>query len=237
MIHKVIASVGGITILKSSFTALCTIALLTVANASYGTVIIPGPPDGSAGNVLGELWQNISTANNASILPPGSPDAQFYTTAINYNSNVGGYTPSGFLNNPTFFNTSAGFDPNASFNNTFIRFTGSTYLNDGINSFSIPHDDGLTLDMGGVTVLSQPGPTAPVSTPFDVQVSTAGYYSFDLQYAECCGAPAVLGFQINGAPVGNTPVPEPATIALFTIGLLGLGISHRYKATVTERAL
>lgn len=186
-----------------------------------GALMLASPVVSQAQQVLGELWQNVPTSGgNASIVPAGAPDAKFYSPAIDYNS-ANGYTPAGFLNHPAFFDTSGSFNPNGSFNDTFIRFTGQTYLNLGANSFVVPHDDGLTLWMGGGLglVVNQPGPTSPVNTPFTVNAPAAGLYDFVLQYGECCGAPAVLGFKINGAPVGN--VPDVAS----TVLLLGLGMS------------
>jgi hypothetical protein len=177
-----------------------------------------------AADVLGEIWQNVPASGaDASLVPAGAPDAMFHTPAIDYNSDVTGYTAAQFLNNPVFFNTSGSFDPNASFDDTFIRFTGQTFLHAGVNSFVVPHDDGLTLTMGGGIglVLSEPGPTGPVFTPFDVTAPADGLYDFVLQYGECCGPPAVLGFEINGAPVGGVP-DGGSSLALLGLAAGGL---------------
>ena len=94
--------------------------------------------------VLGEIWQNVTaSATNATIAnqPARAPDAEFNTSAIDYNSNVTGYTPATFLNGPTFFNKStnfstpaAGYGPNASLDNSYLLFTGQTFLKAGQNS-------------------------------------------------------------------------------------------------------
>lgn len=132
-----------------------------------------------------------------------------------------------FLNNP------AGLDPavaNATLNNSYFLFTGSTYLNAGVNSFVIPHDDGLQLFIDGIgLVVDEPGPTAPVDTPFDVIAPSAGLYNFTLSYGETAGGPAVLAFAVNGAPVGG--VPEPATWALMMtgFGLVGASVRRRNR--------
>ena len=191
------------------------------------SVLILMPVSESAA-ILGEIWQNVpASGGDASIVPAGSPDAQFNPTAISYDSAVTGYTPALFLNNPTFFNTSGTWNPNASLNNSFIRFTGQTFLNAGANSFVVPHDDGLTLTIGGGIglVLNQPGPTSPVFTPFTITAPSAGLYDFTLQYGECCGPPAVLAWTVNGAPVG---APEPATMLLLGLGLLGLAAARKH---------
>jgi hypothetical protein len=193
-------------------------ALLSASTAGAATLACPS----SSATLIGCIWQNVPTSGaNAALVPAGNPDAQFTTPAINYNSSVTGYTPLLFLNNPAFFNTSATWNPNASFNDTFIMFVGQTFLNAGANNFVVPHDDGLTLFFTGIgLVVNQPGPTAPVNTPFTVTAPSAGLYSFVLQYGECCGAPAVLGFQVNGTPIGNAP--EPMSLLLVGTGLVGM---------------
>lgn len=200
-------------------------------------VVVPGVMlicSASHGAVLGELWQNVSTSisQDATIAnkPSGSPDAEFNTSSINYNSTLTGYTPALFLNNPTFFNTSGTFNPNGSLDNTYFLFTGQTFLHAGANSFVTPHDDGFELMIPGTTFvststddLSQPGPTGPVSTPYTVNAPSAGLYDFTLSYGECCGPPAVLGFQINGEVVGTVPdVQSTMGLLGMACGLLGL---------------
>lgn len=182
--------------------------------------------------VIGYVWQNEQAAAENATLGQvaalggvGTADAMFNPAAINYNSNSTGYTIGAFLNNPTFYNTSAGFDANANMNNSFYYFTGSTYLNAGDNSFVVPHDDGLQLKINGVLVVDQPGPTSEVWTPFIVNVASAGMYAFQLSYGECYGSPAVLAWTINGEPVG---APEPASMLLLGLGLIGLA-GARFK--------
>lgn len=176
------------------------------------------------------IWTNQPTAaGNATIAQAGSLGAPTGTTtvsAINFDSsNVNGYTIGGFLNNPVGLNASLA---SAGLNDTYFLFTGTTFLNAGINSFVVPHDDGLELAITGIgTVLSQPGPTSPVDTPFDVLAPSAGLYNFTLAYGECCGPPARLEFAINGQPVGG--VPEPATWGMMLLGFGGIGMAMRRR--------
>lgn len=171
------------------------------------------------------VYQNIpnpgnagSSANWASSLPSAS--FTIGPLGIDFKSPPSAYTTTAFLNNPTFSNQVNGFNPNGTADNLELVITGTVALNAGANSFVVGHDDGVVLTIGGVTVLNAPGPTAFSTSPFTVTEATAGNYSFTLEYSECCGAPADLVWNINSHPVGVSP--EPASLALFGSGMVGL---------------
>ena len=202
-------------------------ALLTLAAASAG----------HAGATAGSLWLNDPTSNDASTVPSGPADATFTPGVINYDSNVGGYTVGGFLNNPAFSNESTAFVTAgagaAPLDNTFIQITGTLGLKAGNNSFVLGHDDGVVLTIAGFgAVLNQPGPTGFTNTPFNVvNPGPAGNFAFTLNYTECCGPPAELLFTVNNVSPG---IPEPASWSLMLLGIGAIGGIMRRRAVVAD---
>jgi len=200
--------------------AFVVVALLTLTTSSFG-------------QVSGKIYQNIPAPGDAgdpANQGAGLPQASFVSPAINFNSNTSGYTPALFLNNPTFTSPANGFAPNANLNNTEVVLTGSIFLNSGNNSFVVGHDDGVVLTITGIgTVVNAPGPTGFTNTPFNVSnPGAAGSFPFTLDYAECCGAPAVLLFQINGNTIGGS-VPEASSLVLIATGLVGGALAFRRR--------
>lgn len=177
--------------------------------------------------------QNVAAANATIAQAAGLvADATVSVGAINFTNapgnNSAAFTVGAFLNNPAGLSAAVA---NHVLNNTYFLFTGSTFLKSGANSFVIPHDDGLQLKIDGIAgfIVDQPGPTSPVSTAFNVNAPESGLYNFTLSYGETAGGPAVLRFDVNGAPVGR--VPEPATWAMMVtgFGLVGFSVRRRTK--------
>jgi hypothetical protein len=190
-------------------------------------------------DALGELWQNVGAASAALISnqPATPPDAEFLTPAINYNSNITGYTAATFFLNPTFFNTSANFNadtgfygPDGSMNNAYVLFTGETPLTAGDNTFVMSHDDGFELSIPSLSFdyISLGVACCSGFDTFTVNAPTAGDYSFVLSYGEAYGAPASLAFAIDDTIVSGTSTPEPATFWMFgSVCIIALLIRRR----------
>lgn len=214
----------NLTTLVASAVALTAFA--GVGHAAITVSIYHTDPNASAAAA------NATLAQAAGMIA----DATTSVSVIDFNDHPGDnsdvYTVGQFLNNPHAGNsgplssTVAGL----TLDNTYFYITGSTYLKAGVNSFVVPHDDGLQLNIDGFgLVLNQPGPTAENDSPFTVTAATAGVYNFELAYGETLGGPAVLRFDVNGAPAGT---PEPATWAMMIVGVAGIGGMMRRRSAL-----
>jgi hypothetical protein len=193
--------------------ALVTLALL------YGSNIA------QANLVTGNLWHvPEATAGNAipANVPGSTPDVTFdVNSPLNFsatNATVGAWLSSGSAFNIT--ENTAGTLSSLMDNfttGTLVEFTGLVTVTNGM-TFTVTHDDGLTLIIGGVNLGFNPGPTAPV-TSTATYTGPSGNQPFTLVYGEVSGGPAVLQVDL---PFSNVNVPLPSTWLLFGSGLAGL---------------
>lgn len=176
--------------------------LLTAANITF-----------TASAVDFSSYGNIANTGN------GSLDYTFnsFLTSLGSATTVTDVSPAGIGN----MSMSAGSNTCAPESSTCYGFlmeiTGTAAVTNG-ESFTVSHDDGLTLTIGGDTVVNAPGPTADTVTT-GTYTGATGNEAFTLIYGECCGAPAVLETTIIPATV-----PEPGTVVELGSMLLGLGL-------------
>ncbi|GAC1418935.1 MAG: hypothetical protein NVSMB6_20840 [Burkholderiaceae bacterium] len=202
-----------------------TVAALAVASSASAQIAVSIYTN-STGATTAAANATLAQTQVGGALFGVAPSATTTVNAINFDSlGSANYTIGGFLNNPVGLSPAIGA---LSLNNTYLLLTGQTYLNAGVNSFVVAHDDGLQLNINGIgLVVNQPGPTAPVNTPFNVTAPSAGLYSFQLSYGETAGPPATLRFAINGNKVGG--VPEPSTWAMMLLGFGAIGMATRSR--------
>ena len=107
----------------------------------------------------------------------------------------------------------------------FFHITG-TYDSASSYSGTIRHDDGASLyiDNGATQIFDSSPETVAITSNF---VLPSGTHKFDLYYVEGNGAPSVLNINF---PADVQAAPEPAAIAVFGIGMIGLGLARRRRA-------
>lgn len=204
---------------------LCTAAFVALALFSVGAV--------QANVISGSLWHVpeavVNSINGATPgnVPGTTPDVTFSVNSpFNFNASVA--TVQTWLNSSGAFGitentagTLASLMDNG-VNGTIVDFKGSVTVTNG-QTFTVTHDDGLTLIIGGMTVVGVPAPTPPITTTVTYTGPT-GTFAFELVYSECCGGPAVLQIDL---PLTNAP--EPATLALLGLGFAAAGFARRRK--------
>ena len=98
-----------------------------------------------------------------------------------------------------------------------MNIVGSVSVTNG-EQFSVSHDDGVTLNIGGVMVIDDPGPTSVIDS-MATYTGATGNMPFQLVYGECCGPPATL---VVNLPL-NSNTPELSTWGMMVAGFGAIG--------------
>jgi hypothetical protein len=182
--------------------------------------------------ILGSIWENdVTGASNAipGNVPGTTPDVTFSIPGTTINMQSGGaYTIGEFLTSGGASVLTGAGQLGNTLDNTIFDFTGTVSVTTG-ETFTVGHDDGLTLIIGGSTVISAPGPTSFTPTT-GTYTGPSGNFAFQIVYGECCGSPGDL--EISGLALVST-TPLPAALPLFAggLGLLGMFARRRKQTT------
>lgn len=104
---------------------------------------------------------------------------------------------------------------------TVIEITGSYYFQKGV-TYSLTHDDGAVLFVGGIPKINFPGPVSATTDNWTPGADITD--AFDLWYMGTNGNPEVLRL--------SAATPEPTSIIFLGTALIGLGRLLRRKFPV-----
>lgn len=183
--------------------------------------------------VTGSIYENqaAASANATPANVPGGPADVTFTAPSPLSFTSGGaYTIGEFLTSGGASVLTGGAKLGDTLQNTLFNFTGTVSVTNG-QTFTAGHDDGLTLVIGGLTVINAPLKTSFVNTT-QTYTGPTGTFAFQLVYGECCGAPAELAISL---PL-TSAVPEPSTWAMMILGFVGVGfVSYRRRSKTAFR--
>jgi len=200
-----------------------------------GAVLLVSAGLAQANDISGSLWavpESVAQDATPGNVPVTTPDVTFNVNGSGLDFNATNATVAAWLASggaTGIVENTAGTLSSRMDNNVtghLFDFMGDVTVTNG-ETFTVTHDDGLTLIIGGLTVINAPGPTTPTITT-ETYTGPSGNLPFNLVYAECCEGPAVLQISLPLEPVPGPIVGAglPGLVA-GCMALLGLGRFRR----------
>lgn len=213
--------------------AVCAIGLAGPVSAATFHAEFWDVDTGSTGDPANNVIDNLSDA--LSIVEGANQraaDATFKSTGIDYPNGPTG--PGGTADSiATWLGTDAatlsGLPGTTTMLGTIIRFTGSIFVDAGLNLFTVGVDDGFRLIIDGQLVGSFGGTRAftTYSTTFN-NLGSAGVKDFELVFYEDNQVAVGVEFRKDGSVVAPVPLPAGAVLLLSALGVAG-GVARRKR--------
>jgi hypothetical protein len=183
--------------------------------------------------ITGSMWEGQNPAGGATLanVPGSAADVTFSVPngPLSFDSRSGGnnsanYTIGSWLGTGGATILTGLGEAGHTLDNTLTYLTGTVSVLNG-QTFTVVHDDGLTLIIGGQMVINDPGPTPPATTT-GTYTGVSGNEPFQLVYGENSGPPGVLDVNL---PLQGVP-DSGSTLMLLGAAFSGLAAFRRRLA-------
>jgi hypothetical protein len=211
------------------------VLVFALAGSAHATYI------GRSWVVTGTEAPWLGATNAVFPTPTTGLDATFTSTTVNWSNPPGSGSLSTFLHSDpgTTVTTCLAVTVPITYNcNTDVISTGTAGTQTGDTygqiidimgtemfisgtTYSITHDDGITVRLDGTTIISSPGSQSGTVNTF----TASGLHTIEILYGECCGNPSTL---TSNLPANSVPEPGNFPLVLGTL-LTGLGLLLRQR--------